>query len=256
MTATIGGGPGAGHTKIANALRQRIASGQYRPGASIPSTRELEEEFGSSPTTVQRAIRALKSEGLLEGVAGVGVFVRNRRPLMHMSSSYVTQVGEQPRATWRTEAERLGMRGTQELGHVGSVAAPEEIGDLLGVEAGATVVIRRRVMLLDDEPVQLADSYYPLNIAQGTPLVEPRKLQGGTIVVLEQLGFALGDFDELVSARMPTPEERQGLRLAEGVPVVVLVRTTYTTDELPVEVDHTVLAADRHRLSYRLPSQQ
>lgn len=254
MMATIG--PGASHTTIATALRQRIANGQYPPGAPIPSTRELEEEFNSSPTTVQRAIRALKTDGLLRGVAGVGVFVRERLPVMHVSSSYVTQSGGQPRAMWRTEAERLGMRGTQELTHVGSVAAPEEIGDLLGVEAGTTVVVRRRAMLLDDEPVQLADSYYPLDIAQGTVLVEPGKLPGGTVSVIEQLGYPLGDFEERVSARMPTPEERRGLRLADGVPVVVMVRTTYTTEERPVEVDHHVLAADRHQLSYRLPAQQ
>jgi GntR family transcriptional regulator len=250
MTKT---GPGASHSQIASVLRQRIGSGQYPPGSPIPSTRELEDEFGSSPTTVQRAIRTLKAEGLLEGVAGVGVFVRERRPVIHVSSSYVTQVGDQPRATWRTEAERLGMRGTQTLAHVGSVTAPEEISNLFRFEVGTTVAVRRRVMMLDDNPVQLADSYYPLDIAQGTPLVEPRKLQGGTIATLERLGFTLGDFEEQVSARMPTPDERQQLRLAEGVPVMVLVRTTYTADERPIEVDHNVLAADRHLLNYRLP---
>jgi len=252
MMAKIG--PGASHSQIASTLRHRIVSGQYLPGSPVPSTRELEEEFGSSPTTVQRAIRTLKTEGLLEGVAGVGVFVRKRRPVIHMSSSYVTQVGDQPRATWRSEAERLGVQGTQELVHVGSVTAPEEVADLLGVEAGATVTVRRRVMLLDDEPVQLADSYFPVSLAQGTPLVEPQKLRGGTVAALERLGFTLGDFEERVSARMPSSEERQQLRLAEGAPVMLLVRATYTVDGQPVEVDRTVLSAERHLLRYRLPA--
>jgi GntR family transcriptional regulator len=109
-------------------------------------------------------------------------------------------------------------------------------------------------MLLDDEPVQLADSYYPLDLARGTPIAEPRKLPGGTAAALERLGQELGDFEEQVTARAATPEERQALRLADGVPVLVLTRTTYTTAGQPVEVSRAVLAADRHQLTYRLPA--
>lgn len=93
------------------------------------------------------------------------------------------------------------MRGTQELTYVGEVA------DLLAVEPGSTVVVRRRVMSLDDEPVQLADSYYPLDLVRGTPIGEPGKLPSGTVAALERLGLELGDFEEHVSARAATPEE-------------------------------------------------
>ena len=116
------------------------------------------------------------------------------------------------------------------------------------------MVVRRRIMLLDDEPVQLADSYYPLDLARGTPIAEPRKLPGGTVAALEHLGLELGDFEEHVSARAATPQERQALHLADGIPVLVLTRTTYTTDGQPVEVSQAVLAADRHQLIYRLPA--
>ena len=71
---------------------------------------------------------------------------------------------------------------------------------------------------------------------------------------LEHLGLKLDDFEEHASARAATPEERQALQLADGVPVLVLTRTTYTTDGQPVEVSRAVLAADRHQLIYRLPA--
>ena len=125
---------------------------------------------------------------------------------------------------------------------------------LLGVEPGSLVMIRRRVMLLDDVPVQLADSYYPADLAHGTPLAESEKIPGGTVAALEGLGLELGDFEEHVTARGPTPEERPALQLADGVSVLVFVRTTYTTEGRPVEVSSAVLAADRHRLTYRLPA--
>lgn len=201
--------------------------------------------------------------GPVEGLSVAGDIPLDRVPeqrriprllIMHVSTSYGTQVGDQPRASWRSEAERLGMRGTQELTDVGEVAAADDIGGFLGVEPGSTVIVRRRVMLLDDEPVQLADSYYPLDLVRGTPIAERRKLPGGTVAALERLGLELGGFDEHVTARAATPEERQSLRLADGVPVLVLTRTTYTTDGQPVEVSRAILAADRHQLTYRLPA--
>ncbi len=242
-------GPGPGYGQVADILRQRITSGQYPAGSRIPSTRELESEFGCSATTVQRAIRVLKLEALVEGTAGVGVFVRSHRPMLHVSESYLSAGA---RGSWASEAERLGMVGTQELTHVGTVIAPEVVADRLGVEPGTTVVVRRRVMSLDGEPVQLADSYYPASVANGTALTEPRKLPGGTIAELERQGFRLRDFEEHISARIPSPEERRALRLGEGTPILDMIRTTYTEDGTPVEVDHSVLAADRHTLGYRL----
>lgn len=246
--------PTSRYQQVADQLREEIIAGEYPPGQALPSESVLAEQYGLNRTTINKAVRLLATQGLVTVEHGRGAFVRTQRPVMHVSASYVTQVGEQPRASWRSEAERLGMRGTQKLTHVGEIAVDEDVADALGVEPGSIVVVRRRVMLLDDEPVQLADSYYPLELVRGTPIAEAHKLPGGTVAALERLGLQLGDFEEHVSARAATPEERKTLRLAEGVPVIILIRTTHTTDGRSVEVSRAVLAADRHRLSYRLPA--
>jgi GntR family transcriptional regulator len=246
--------PVARYQQVADRLRDTIVAGEYLPGQALPSETVLAEQYGLNRTTINKAVRLLAAQGLVTVEHGRGAFVRIPRPVMHVSTSYVTQVGDQPRASWHSEAQRLGMRGTQELTDVSEHAAADDIGGLLGVEPGSAVVVRRRVMLLDDEPVQLADSYYPLDLARGTPIAEPRKLPGGTVAALEHLGLELGDFEEHVTARAATPEERQALHLADGIPVLVLTRTTYTTDGQPVEVSRAVLAADRHQLIYRLPA--
>lgn len=215
----------------------------------------LAEQYGLNRTTINKAVRLLAAQGLVTVEHGRGAFVRIvPRPVMHVSTSYLVQADDRPRASWQSEAERLGMRGTQQLTEVGEVAAPDDVGGLLGIEPGTTVIVRRRVMLLDDEPVQLADSYYPLDLVYGTPIAEPRKLPGGTVAALERLGLELGDFEEHVTARAAAPDERQALRLADGVPVLILTRTTYTTDGRSVEVSQAILAADRHQLTYRLPA--
>ena len=59
------------------ALRTWISTAT--PGARLPSTRELVARHQASPVTVQRALRTLIGEGLIEARPGVGTFVRGVR---------------------------------------------------------------------------------------------------------------------------------------------------------------------------------
>lgn len=55
--------------------------------------------------------------------------------------------------------------------------------------------------------------------------------------------------DDLV-ARMPRPDEAAELALPPGMPVVRVTRTGFDSDDLPVEVQDSVMAADRHEFRY------
>lgn len=56
-------------------LVQRIRAQIYAPGARLPSVRELAEELGSNPSTVDRAIHRLIAVGAVRSVPRRGVFV-------------------------------------------------------------------------------------------------------------------------------------------------------------------------------------
>ncbi len=55
--------------EIADTLRDRIRSGDLRPGARLPTQAELAEEFGVERGTVRQALRALQDDGLLSNVS-------------------------------------------------------------------------------------------------------------------------------------------------------------------------------------------
>lgn len=63
------------YEQVADALRRRITSGELPLGAAIPSTRELCTEFGVSATSVRAAVAQLRTEGLVRGQPGKGVYV-------------------------------------------------------------------------------------------------------------------------------------------------------------------------------------
>ncbi|WP_027020794.1 PLP-dependent aminotransferase family protein [Corynebacterium sputi] len=75
-------------SRIATALRTRIA--EAPAGTKLPSSRSLVAEFQASPVTVQQALSALTTEGLIESRPGVGTFTRAIRTVTPSDFSWQT----------------------------------------------------------------------------------------------------------------------------------------------------------------------
>ena len=63
------------YEQVLYAARKAIVAGEYRPGDAFPSVRAISKENGINPNTVQKAVNALKQEGLIEIVPGIGARV-------------------------------------------------------------------------------------------------------------------------------------------------------------------------------------
>ncbi|MGW4528967.1 GntR family transcriptional regulator [Amycolatopsis sp. NPDC004378] len=161
-------------------------------------------------------------------------------------------VSGRPGDTWSAEAAQHGGKGTQRLVDVGQVSARGPVAEALGVGAGETVVVRRRIMLFNDRPVELVESYYPLAIARGTGLAERRKIRGGAVALLAELGHRPQRVREDVVARLATAEERAELTLDDPACVLQLSRVLYDQDDVPVEASVMTMVAEGRRLRYEL----
>jgi DNA-binding GntR family transcriptional regulator len=62
------------------AIKARIVSGEYSPGAKIPSEHELAREFGVSRLTVVRALEDLRKSGWIYTRTGKGSFAYRPGP--------------------------------------------------------------------------------------------------------------------------------------------------------------------------------
>ncbi|CAM5343670.1 UTRA domain-containing protein [Streptomyces mordarskii] len=155
---------------------------------------------------------------------------------------------------WGAEAAARGRRGTQRILHAGEVSAPAVVARLLGLEDGDTVVVRRRIMYLDEEPCELTDSYYPARIAADTGLAGTAKIRGGAVALLAELGHVGRRVREDVTARMPgaDSEERELLRIGAGEPVLCLERVVLDGADRAIQADMITMPAQRQRLRYEL----
>jgi GntR family transcriptional repressor for pyruvate dehydrogenase complex len=89
------------YQQAAAAIAAAIQRGEYRPGARIPSERELAEEHGVSRPTIREALIALEVIGLIRSRHGSGIFVEDNPPAGALSLSL--DIG----AFELTEARRL-----------------------------------------------------------------------------------------------------------------------------------------------------
>jgi hypothetical protein len=95
---------------------------------------------------------------------------------------------------------------------------------------------------------------FPADLVKGTPVEDPANepWPGGTMAQLGTLGVEVTRIEESVRARMPTPDERRTLQIAQGVPVLTVTRRMLDHDR-PVEAAmDTVMPADRFVLDYSM----
>lgn len=221
--------------QVAADLRARIMSGELSPGAQLPSTAQLEERYKTSNPTIQSAVKALKEEGFLTSHRGKGVYVRDKQPFTVDVSPYI--------------APSPGGY-SYDLLEVTEVRPTGDIALGLGLAEDERAVLRKRILRLDGEPVELDWSYYPLSIVAGSPLTRRQKIRGGAPQTLAELGFPQREMVDTVSVRMPTTEEIETLDLPD-VPVMRQFRVIYSDDRRVVEVSELIKGAHLYQLRYR-----
>jgi GntR family transcriptional regulator len=241
--------------RIADDIRAKIETGELAAGGKLPTLEALAKQHMCSVGAVRSAVDLLKQQGLLITKQGKGIFVRERfRARRHGMGRYSRSRWAGGSAILIAEAAEQGHEADQLMRFLGSVPAPAEVAERLGIAAGAKVYVRRRTTLIDDRPNQLADSYYPLDLVKKVPALKREDTgPGGGFARIEEAGIRLASIREEIAVRMPAGPEIGVLRLPEGTPVAELIRTVTDAGGQPVEVMLAVIAGDMVTFDYEFP---
>jgi DNA-binding GntR family transcriptional regulator len=129
------------YSQLAGILRQRIAEGEFRAGDRLPTEGELSRTYGLSPMTVRRAIKILLDEQAVSTVPGRGTFVEaaNIATATFGLGSFRELLGD-PNVRVKIIAVRI-------------VPASGRVTETLEVATGTRVIMIRRLLLRDQEPM-------------------------------------------------------------------------------------------------------
>ncbi|MFD6949362.1 GntR family transcriptional regulator [Nocardiopsis sp. TSRI0078] len=243
-------------TVVADHLREALARGEYGPGERLPGEEELAEQLDVSRATARLGMRILQDEGRIAIRAGRGAFVADHRPIVHLATP-VTGGGDSERfkAGYQPHLREAGYHQVQEKVKVSLDTMRPKVAKRLRHESvgeaarGDLVVIRSSDRFVEGGLWQSQVTYFPYDIAGGTPLMSPEPLEEGVTAVLRSLGCREEWNWDIVGARMPSQSEADSFGLGPGIPLLVQERVVYE-GERPLRFTETIMPANRHQLLY------
>jgi DNA-binding GntR family transcriptional regulator len=227
------------YAQVIEELRRRIESGEYPPGALLPSEHQLSNEFQIARPTVVRALRVLRQDGWIETQQGKGSFVRGRPALAGLESP---RTGEQ--ALDRDESREPG-----EVIEAGVTAPPARVAALLGAAGTGEVLARRVLVRQEGDASELVTWWVPAALAEDTDLGKSESLHGGVRGHLSRRkNIRVDHVLEQVTARHPTPREAKLLGVGKTAAVLAMYVAARQASGEPVLVLEVVMPGDRHEL--------
>jgi len=201
------------YLKVKTHLREGIAGGRWRAGERLPSESELVAEFGLSRMTINRALRELEQDGLVERVQGVGSFVAQLGRVA--STLTVRDIQEEIAARGhRHEARLLALEAVR--------ATPEQAA-AIGIARGAALFHSVIVHLENGRAIQCEDRLV-------NPVVAPEYLaQDFTRTTPTHYLLEVAPLSEArytIEAQLPSEAEADWLNIGRRTPCLVVTRRT------------------------------
>jgi GntR family transcriptional regulator, histidine utilization repressor len=224
----------APYAKVKQHLKDGLAAGLWPPGALMPSEAELVAEFGVSRMTVNRALRELQAEGLVQRTQGVGTFAA---PLHKVSSTLtISDVHDEIVTRGHTHEARVHLQRSE------PAAAP--LAAQLGLQPGEPVFHTLIVHFEDGVPLQCEDRFV-------NPAEAPLYLQADftrttpTHVLFESTALWRAQYH--IEASRPTAQEARLLGIELDEPCLVIVRRTFSRSA-PITIARLVHPGSRYTL--------
>lgn len=220
---------------IADALRERIASGVFPAGRLLPSEADLSTEFDASRVTVRKALDALREAGLVDSRQGFGWFVA-ADPLRQT----LARLG-----TIEAQLAESGATSERRVIDFGFVRAPKKVAAVLSIQQVLRV---RRVNLADGVPFARVTVWVPEDLASelSRAVVERSSFY-------DSLPVEIGGATQTIGAAAVSDDDAALLEIPVGSPVLRCERVTRSVDGRVVLFSEFVFPAHRTEFVVDLP---
>lgn len=226
------------HAQIQDRLAELIAAGGLEPGDRLPPERVLAGQLGVSRMTLRHALAALERRGLVTRAVGRGGGTFVSEPKIERDLTALAGLTQQLRRQGHVAGARLLAAD--------EVAAGTQAAHALGVEAGATLYEVIRLRLSDAEPLALERSLFP---AKRLPGLLEHPLDGSLYeLLLRQYGLGPYRAVERLEPVCAAADEAEVLEIEEGAPLMLVERTAYSENGVPLELAHDLFRGDRTRV--------
>ncbi|MHB8947995.1 MAG: histidine utilization repressor [Rhodoferax sp.] len=192
-------------------VKAKINLGAWRAGDSVPSESVLQEQFGLSRMTVNRALRELAVEGLVTRVQGSGTVVAQLHRIL--STLALRDIHD--------EVLERGHAYARQVILLESLRANAALAEILKLRTGAKVFRSALVHYEDEVPIQFEDRHV-------NPAAAPHYL-GNDFVTQTPASYLLEHAPQTqasysIEASSPRQQEARCLRIKRSEPCLVMTQ--------------------------------
>jgi len=230
------------YVQLTQSIKEKIQQKTWEPGSKIPGEMELCNEAGVSRTVVRQALRELELAGLILRRKGKGTFVAEPK----INESLVQKLT----GSYQDMAER-GLQSSTQVLHHRVVPCTDKVANYLQVDPGTKVVDINRLRFVENSPIQLVNTYVPLDLCPA--LADVDLTHRSLYEFLEkECGLWISRGHRYIEAVAANDVEAKLLGIDRGAPLVALDSISYLENGRPVEYYHAVHRGDRSRFEVEL----
>jgi GntR family transcriptional regulator len=225
------------HSRIAVWLEKLIITGSLEPGDKLPPEVEIAGALGVSRMTLRQALAAIEAKGLIRRSRGRfgGNFIETPR----LEFDHIGLPG------FTEQLRRLDMAAGARVIRAATRQPTANVRHALGLKRGAPVHEIIRMRSANNTPVLLEETYLP---AARFPRLLTADLTGSIYTLMADFNNPVFSADEHIEATPASESSAELLGIAVGDPLLVVTRTAYDRNDVPVEFSYDYFRSDRTRI--------
>lgn len=223
------------YQQIKALITQSLETGEWKPGAPIPSEVELAARYQVSQGTVRKAISVLAAENLLVRRQGKGTFVATH-----------SEARAQFRFLRLLSEEGTSTAYASHLLECRRLRAPAEIARPLELKPNEPVILIKRTLQFGELVAVFDEIWLPGNLFRGLTPERLAAYHGPLYGLFEtEFGTRMIRASEKIRALAADAVVAAALKVAPGHPLLNVERVSYTYGDRPVEVRRGWYVTDR-----------
>jgi len=226
-------------------FRDRILSGVYRLGETLPAEQQIMQSYGISRITVKRAFNELAHAGLVSRARGRGTVVTYQSP---------TPLLRSPASNWLDSMVEMGRQTSVEVLDLNYRPATTEEARALAIEPGDEIQRAVRVRSMGQNPFSHLTTVVPADIGRHFDANDLAK--SPLLKLLARAGIDVGDANQVITATLADQATAVHLQTELGAPLLRLQRIVRDRQGRPIQFLTALYRTDRYQLEMALTSEQ
>lgn len=226
--------------QIQEILKQKINSGEWKPGERIPSEQTLSEMLNVSRMTIRQALNNLVKESLISRKRGIGTFVS-------VKDGIEVEESLKSLRSFSEDITSIGLTPTNKLLGFSTIEADEYLAEVLSIESGSEIFKIERCRLANHHPIAIETTYLPKKLVNR---IDEKALNHSLYEYFEvALGYSIKKATKWIKASLMTEKDSLILEVAEDSPALELHQVTFINEGIPLEYVSCIYRADRYRFT-------